>query len=203
MTETKPRNSRGQNNSKSRQKHVSPPLEGECPELKEHVYTFGDPKQANRYHRTTEVIVNHIQKNFDYGQDTKDSLLAGAKKDLTALEPEGPTVKKGDPLTETQQMFLAQRIKKHVDREIQLDINFSKAFALILGQCTQGIKNKLESRKDWLTLNSSYDPIALLKALKEITLNYQDTRYHVATISSSLKNLLTMSQGETKVSHPL
>ena len=65
-------------------------FEGECAELKDNVYTFGDAKQADRYHKTTEVIVNHIQKHFDHGQDTKDSLISGVRKDLTQYEPSEP-----------------------------------------------------------------------------------------------------------------
>ena len=198
--------SSGSNKSKKSQRYFknqnakqhSSSLEGECPELKNHVYTYGDVKQADRYHKTTEVILNHIQKKFDHGQDTKDSLIALVKKDLSPYEPAEPPVKLKDgvalPMSMVQGHLLAQRVKNHVNREAELDINFSKAYALILGQCTQGVKNRLECRKDWININSSYDPIALLQAIKSITLNYQDSRYHIATISTSLMSLFTIRQ---------
>ena len=47
---------------------------------------------------------------------------------------------------------------------------------LILGQCTQGVKNKLETEQVWDAIHASHDPIELLKLIKQVTLNYQDSK---------------------------
>ena len=47
-----------------------------------------------------------------------------------------------------------------------------KAYALILGQCMEVSKNKLQERKYWET-HIKNKPIGILNAIKEITHNYQ------------------------------
>ncbi len=67
---------------------------------------------------------------------------------------------------------------------------------MILGQCTQGVKNKLEARQDWEELDTQHDPIRLLKTIKEITQDYQDSKYPIASIYTALVNALLIKQEE-------
>ena len=60
-------------------------------------------------------------------------------------------------------------------REQQYKTNRSQACALIYGQCTQAMKNKLANRSDYNDIQE--DPIKLLIALRETTHHYEDKRY--------------------------
>jgi hypothetical protein len=65
-------------------------------------------------------------------------------------------------------------------RVLALENNKTKAYALFWERCTKGMKNKLESRVDFDTLEN--DPIELFaKAIKQHTLNYQH-RYDMSII---------------------
>ena len=57
-------------------------LKGACEELKEHVYTIGDAKQGDRFTKTTEQIVDYIQRTYDEGQDVVDALVNLEQVDL-------------------------------------------------------------------------------------------------------------------------
>jgi hypothetical protein len=61
-----------------------------------------------------------------------------------------------------------------------------------LGQCTLGLKGKLELCKDWDNIKNNV--INLLNAIKEITHNYQDSRYQVASIYKAIKTFINIKQ---------
>ena len=75
-----------------------------------------------------------------------------------------------------------------------------KAYGIILGQCTKGLKAKLEARKDWNTGSSRirFNAINLLKAIKEITHNSQDNKYPIESIYFSIRNVFTMKQEDNE-----
>ena len=50
-------------------------------------------------------------------------------------------------------------------QKTKYDDNMNKAYALILGQCAEGLKNILQTRKYWET-DVKNQPIGILKAIK-------------------------------------
>ena len=87
-----------------------------------------------------------------------------------------------------------------VERCDKYCINMVKAYGLIWGQCTKGVKNKLEARKDWNdgATKIKMNLFALLKALKEITHNHQDYRYIMESMYNCMKNVFTVKQDENE-----
>ena len=71
-----------------------------------------------------------------------------------------------------------------------------KQYALFWEQCTKGMKNKLESRVDFDTLEN--DPIELLKAIKQHALNYQEHRYDMSIIYNAITMLFGTKQKENE-----
>ena len=72
--------------------------------------------------------------------------------------------------------------------------NKAKAYALQWERCVKGMKNKLESRKDFDTFNKN--ALLLLQAIKEHALNYQENNYEMSIISQALRCLLNCRQKE-------
>ena len=56
-----------------------------------------------------------------------------------------------------------------------------------------GLRSKLEDRKDWNTIKG---PIELLAAIKELTHNYQDSKYPITSIYKSIKTLMNIRQDD-------
>ena len=99
-------------------------------------------------------------------------------------------------LSEVDRMLLHSDVKQYTYRVAKYQDNMYKAYALIWGQCTLAVRNKLETRKDWALLKKLHCPLHLLLAISEIAMNYQDGQYAVETIYQSLIDLLTMKQGD-------
>ena len=151
-------------------------LKGECEALGDNMYSIGDTRQADKYTKTTEVILNYIQANYTEGNDVKEALENLNDYDFDQIKPVIPA---GGTKTGTvDDMILREEVKSWCIRKKKYEDNMHKAYALILGQCTEGLKNKLQSRKDWDNIKNK--PIETLNAIKQITHNYQDSRYPIA-----------------------
>lgn len=214
------------NNSRSNDKFKKSTLVGACEDLKDNVYTVGDAKQADRFTKTTEQIANYIQRTYEDGQDVKDSITFMERQNMEKYLPTTIPYRSSSPLRTTrpvdqeqkgeskvtdleeakeaeqvtmnpmQRIMLEQQVKEYFTKKARYMNNMNKAYGLIHGQCTQGIKNKLEARKDWKLIEKNHDPIELLTAIKEITQDYQDSKYPIASIHKSLTSLFNMKQEE-------
>ena len=95
-----------------------------------------------------------------------------------------------------------EEMKQFVARKGMLRTNLMKAYGIIWGQCTKALRAKLEARKNWNAgdVNSriKYKPINLLKSIKEITHNHQDTKYPHESIYYSIRNIFTMKQDDNE-----
>lgn len=92
-------------------------------------------------------------------------------------------------------------LKEHLIRIKTFEDNCNKAYGLIWGQCTQPLKNKCEQSEKWTDIKadkSHLKPLNLLKLIKTIVVNSQDTVYPMVTILDSVIRLIETVQGETE-----
>ena len=166
-------------------------------ELGENIYVINHPGQADKFVKTTEVILNYIQKTYKNGEDIKKALKAEEDFDFEDVEP---SIDEEKIDTTTPKGFKYKlEMESFFRRQEQYQRNKSNAHALIYGQCTQAVKGQLQARKDWETVQEC--PFELLKALREVTHRYQDSRYAIGIIATSIRSFFNMKQenGETLV----
>ena len=85
-----------------------------------------------------------------------------------------------------------------IKRETTFESNKTKAYSLIWERCTLSIKGQIKQQND--CKNKIYNnPINLINAVKEQTLNYQDTRYEVEIIDNSLTLFLLTKQKDKEL----
>ena len=193
----KPRNDRGQ---KPQWQYAGP--KGAIEDLKDNVYIVGDARQADKYNKTTEAILAYIQANYEEGMDVVNGLTKLAEPDFDKWKPKAPKAK-AKATTDTpaqydkfeEQLHLIE-LKEWVARKNKYRMNMDKAFAVLFGQCSMATKNKLESRKDWTTIKDGNKAIDLLKAIKEVTQDYQDNKYPLVSVKRTLLTVLTIKQDE-------
>jgi hypothetical protein len=66
--------------------------------------------------------------------------------------------------------------------------NMFKAYALLWERCAKAMQDKIASRSYYNNIVYN-DPIALLCAIKEHSLDYRDTRYEMSIISDEFRSL--------------
>ena len=163
---------------------------GKCKELGENVYTVGEARSADLFPKTTEAIAEHLR--IEMGQTMYDTITE--LKEVTFTIPVMEMA--GEAPTEVEKMILSERVKQYVKDTKQYKEHLNSAYGYVWGQCTEGLKNQLQSRKDWTEIKTNHHPVTLLKAIREITQNYQDSKYPMKSIVDSLVNLLTIAQGQ-------
>jgi hypothetical protein len=176
---------------------------GAIEELKDNVYIVDEARQAVKYDKTTEAILSYIQTHYTEGQDVVDGLTNMEDPDFDDWAPdEIEPIKKAtkddpvvlyDPLE--KEKYMAE-FKEWMERKKKYRTNMNNAFGLLWGQCTSAVRNKIESRKDWPELKASHKAIDLLKAIKEITQDYQDNKYPLLSIHRAIQSVLTIKQYE-------
>ena len=62
-------------------------------------------------------------------------------------------------------MILRQEVNNWFVRKQKYDKNIHKSYALVLGQCKEGLNNKLKAGKYWET-DINNQPIGIIKAIK-------------------------------------
>jgi hypothetical protein len=173
--------------------------------LGDNVYPYNDQKAGDKFSRTTEAVVNLIEKKItNVGAKVADSIRKMERMDLSEYEPEEPVSfsEKGEvvpkPLTRFEEMKLSQELRDYSTLKRQYESGMEEAFGIILGQCTPGMMAKLEQRNDWEEVRDSHDPIELLKSIKEISHNTQDHEYKIKSIVQAFRNLLECKQADNE-----
>jgi len=159
--------------------------------LEDHIYYLGSATQASDYETTTSFIINHIMKTYTRGRDIAEASETLEELDFTTSKP---TLKKSietdADLKKTEEKQFEYEFKDDYAeyRKRLYSDNKVKAYALLWERYSKGMKNKLESRKDFDTF--SKNPSLLLQAIKEHALNYQENKYEMSIILQALRCLL-------------
>mgnify|MGYP001809867921 CR=1 FL=1 len=112
------------------------------------------------------------------------------------MEKKAATKDKPAEYNRFKEQLYSIELKAWVARKEKYQLNMDKASGILWGQCTTGMKNKLESRKDWATIKAGTNAIELIKAIKEVMQDYQDSKYPLVSTKRSLLNVLTAKQEE-------
>ena len=110
-------------------------------ELGENIYVVNQPGQADKFVKTTEAILNHVQKTYKHGEDIKKALKTEQEFDFGSEEPK---ISGGKIDTTTPEGFKYKlEMEAFFKQQEQYRSNKSNAHALIYGQCTQAVKSQL------------------------------------------------------------
>ena len=173
--------------------------------LSDHNYYLGSSSQASDYETTTDYIINYIKKTYSEGKDIADALTKLEPPDINLWKPSlqvsvhvgtRPEDDAKRKLEDRQfEIEFKQELSTFTSRKQRYEENKLKAYALIRERCTEAMIIKIESRHDFGSKILD-DPIELLKAVKQHSLNYQEYRYDMSIVSDSFKNLWTTKQKE-------
>ena len=86
-------------------------------------------------------------------------------------------------------------MKTHSLRVATLEKHRGQAFALIIGQCTQLLLNKLKQEKKWEVVSASYDPLELYKLIESVVLKQTEDQYVVAAMWDQYRQVFNAQQG--------
>jgi hypothetical protein len=91
--------------------------------------------------------------------------------------------------------FYQAEIDSYVKRKDTYVSNIGNAYALIFGQCSKAMQSKIQVRLDFES-EIKGNPVALLVAIQEQAMSYQEHQYEMITIADSIYNMLNIKQRE-------
>jgi len=97
---------------------------------------------------------------------------------------------------EQQKLMWGKDCDVHLKKQDRCEENKAKAFAFILGQCDEGMKNKLQSDSAHETIDDTFDVISLLKLMKDAMCNAHDKKSPALQAVAAWKQLMMASQKE-------
>jgi len=149
----------------------------------------GGGNQANLFEKKTQSIGEHVGR--EYGQLMR--VLVLQLKEATLPVPQLP--KNPD---EQQKLMWGKDCDMYLKKQDRYEENKAKVFAFILGQCDEGMKNKLQSDSTHETIDDTFDVISLLKLMKDAAYDAHDKKSPALQAVAAWKQLLRAFQKENE-----
>jgi hypothetical protein len=163
-----------------------------------HVFECYDEQGDRRqYTKTVEALEAYVKKQLTYSEDLS-SLFAEDMKAPVISEPLDPAADEKTP-TKLQEMVYIEQVKGYVKRLTELTSNLGTVHAVIWGQCSEAMKDKIKSLTDNKTKTETNDCFWLLKQLKAVTLQFDEKRNVFVSLLEARTSLLNckQQQGQT------
>jgi hypothetical protein len=165
-----------------------PKFEGKCEELKGHIYDCSDTRQSDIFMKTTKEIAEYAGRTFKKGDNVR---LAIKNLSLpTLVLPADPD----DDTNKTMNRIWEKEVDEYVKRKTYLEDNMKTVHSLVWGQCTDVMRQKLESLDTFDTITANGDGLALLKAIKDPLYNFQSQKYLPRALHESKRQFYLCAQ---------
>ena len=171
-------------------------------EIKDYQFYIRTNKQVAEYKIVAEFIINYIKRTFEMGNDIAETLRALSIQNTNEWMPKLKGSNAEDEevkLLENAQNQIKYKtlLDQAVERKNKYNENMHKAYEFLWEKCSRAMQNKIAGRRDFeeKILN---DPINILKAIKEHSLNYQESRYEMSVILDLLRTFLNTRQKESE-----
>jgi len=89
-------------------------------------------------------------------------------------------------LTDSERLKYCNESKPHSHRVATLEKHRGNVYALIYGQCTQVLQDKVKQDKNWTIFSVSYTPLELYKLIKRVILKQTEDQYPAAVLWEQL-----------------
>ena len=134
------------------------------------------------------MFTNTTKKTANYNgrtcKEPKDiSLTIEKLKDATFMMP----VKGSTYSDEIRTMLLAKELDLHIKQRSTFRQNKATMFAVVISQCTDAIKEKIEADTTYNSISQDRDVIKLLILMRDIAFKYESDRYHFLALHLLLK----------------
>jgi hypothetical protein len=142
--------------------------------------------------RPGRMLLNYVGITSGCGQELYTSIMEGVEPEFE--EPEDP----GKAATKGQLQIYDILLKKVLAKEEKYKIEKGKLFRLIIGQCSQAMRNKVEALPDYKVMQKTVDFVKLLKRMKELVDGTDNTQYQFWKMQAQLAKLVFIKQEPTE-----
>eukprot|EP00978_Attheya_sp_CCMP212_P020631 scaffold59246_cov62-Attheya_sp.AAC.2 len=169
-----------------------PKFVGAVEELEGNIYDCNNSRQSDIYVKTTMKIAEYVGRSLKYGDDARIAI------DNMSIAIPGLVcpVDYADKATKTQVRIWEKKVDEYVKRSTLLDQNMRTVYNIVLGQCTDIMRQKLVGLSNFSTLKQNGDGLGLLKAIKDTTFEFQGKKFIFDTLHDSSVRAALCKQGK-------
>ena len=151
-----PRNPRSGNQTNS--------FQGKEEKLKGHVFDVLPYKSGKLFPKVPREIAEYAGRKYPTAGDFRIAMeeLEPVQLDKPEWTPAVPTA---PMLPEQEEYKLA--MKEYYDKKIKTESTAKRIYALVIGQCSPAMKDRLEGSHGYDSINKQSDPIKLLKLIRD------------------------------------
>jgi hypothetical protein len=166
-----------------------PKFEGRCDGLKGFTFDCTDSRQTTGFSTSIKELAEYFGRTYTYGGDIRWTVEnekmfpVPCPKDVAA--DDGATIKR----------IWERRVDEYAKRENKLAANCDTVFSLILGQCSEYMRAKLEGLDSYEKMKGGFDTIALIKAIKGLTYQFDGQKYHSMALHQAKNRFYNLYQG--------
>ena len=153
------------------------------------------------YNDVKEIIVNEVQKQYEYGCDIAQAIRSGTKFDIKSVQPTREVSTETDDMARKHEqdgldIMFQEELRVFMERKKYLRENEIKTYSLIISNyCTKQMKTRIEEHPDYASKILD-NPIELLEKIKTLTHDTVRAQYPIASITDHLARWLNVKQLE-------
>ena len=164
---------------------------GKEEKLKGHAYDVQPYKNGKVFTRTTKELAEFAAREYPNAGEFRQALQ---KLEYEALVEPVWNPKDADAPTVPEIEQYKLLYKSYFDKKHKREESQKKIYALILGQCTQAMVDRLEASEEYEDVNNSNDPVELLKLIRSCIYQKHVTKKPVHAFIDAEYALLTLRQ---------
>jgi hypothetical protein len=169
-------------------------FKGNTSDMNNHVFECCEERgDRTQFQKTVEALGEYAAKNLKFPEDLKTIF----EDTITA-----PTLTMpadiADTASKTEQVIWEASLKSYARRKEELQSNLTTLYALIWGQCSDAMRNKLRALDDFPAENKKNNCIWLLKEIKGVTHKFDTKRHAVMSLIDAQIVFLLVIKPNTK-----
>ena len=145
------------------------------------------------YAKTTKEIAGYVGRTYKFGGDTRLAVENG-EAPIFSLPPDPPA-----GCSKGVEKLWEKELDDNANWRTQLGHNLRQLFALVWGQCTEILQQRLGADEGFASMSTTNDGLLLIKAIKNINYHHQSHKYTPHSIFEAKKRFYIQFQ-EAKVS---
>ena len=155
------------------------------------------------YNDVKELIINDVQKKYEYGCDVAKAIRTGVPFDIGVLRPVRQSSNKTDPDAWRHEqdgldILYQEELRMYLERKKHLHDNEVKVFNVIISTyCTKQMKTRIEEHPEYTTKIID-NPVTLLEKIKTLTHDTVRAQYPIASITEHLARWVNAKQQENE-----
>ena len=174
--------------------------EGKVETLRKHVYDVTHGKaSSDLFATTTREIAEYITRNFKGGGEFLQAMDPDTLAFETLVDPMTITLAADASVQAVEAWKMS--LRQYSDQIVQREEVSKQAFAVVLGQCSQTVRERIRASTSWRTVNDNSDLMGLLRLVRESLYTGATTRHPIHSLQEAEEALMSFRQGDNMSNH--